>query len=182
MHYGAWATAILGPVVLFMPPRRVGFQAIVIASGTLAATNLLIYDYTGNTIIGRYRQRLENASSAASGSDTSFLPEKAQRTQELLRRERERREAALPEAERRALQEEKERKEIANRGLLKSLWMGDAKDSWKEERRKREKEAVDEGKGYGHLIMEQVRDVFGESSEKQEEKSQDAQKNDDDKK
>lgn len=188
MHYGAWGTAIVSPIVLMMPPRRVGFQAIVLASGTFAAVNLLVYDYTGTTLLGRYRERFSAAKSAtahaaASQHDTtSFLPEKAQRTQELLRLEALRREAAAPEAERRRLQEAREKREAANRGFWASLWMGDAKENWREERLRKEREALEEGKGYGDLIVEQVKEVFV-SSKKEGEGSQEAEnKNTDDKK
>lgn len=186
LHYGAWGTAVLGPVVLFMPPRRVGFQAVVIATGTFAAINLLVHDYTGTTLAGRYRERFSSAATAASSSPSSgtsdFLPDKAKRTQELLRRERERREAALPESERRALQEERERKELASRGFLQRLWMGDAKEDWREERRRKEKEAVEEGKGYGDLIVEQVKEVFVGTSKKDGDGSRDENNNTNDKK
>lgn len=188
MHYGAWGTAILSPVVLMMPPRRVGFQAIVLATGTFAAVNLLVYDYTGTTLMGRYRERFSAAKSATTtavttqNDATSFLPEKAQRTQELLRLEALRREAALPEAERRKVQEAREKREAANRGFFSSLWMGDAKEGWKEERRRKEKEALEEGKGYGDLIVEQVKEVFTTSKKEGEERQDAESKNTDDKK
>lgn len=186
LHYGAWGTAVLGPVVLFMPPRRVGFQAVVIATGTFAAINLLVHDYTGTTLAGRYRDRFSSATasttSSADSSTSDFLPEKAKRTQELMRRERERREAALPEAERRALQEERERKELASRGIFQRLWLGDAKGDWREERRRKEKEALEEGKGYGDLIVEQVKEVFVGSSKKDGDGSRNENDNTDHKK
>lgn len=180
MHYMAWGAAILGPVVMFMPPRRVGFQAVVLASGTFVATNQLAYDYTGTTIWGRFQRRFMTPD-ANSGVGGSILPEKALRTQELLRLERERREAALPEAERKARQEEREKKEAASRGVWQRLWMGDAKEDWREERRRKEKEALDEGKGYGDLIVEQVKEVFS-SSKEDEGKRQDVENNADNKK
>lgn len=169
MHYGAWAGVILGPIALFMPPRRVGFQALLLASGTSYATNILAYDYTGESIYQRFVRRWDNALNGG-------LPEKAQRTQELLRLERERREAALPEAERRRLQEERLRREQAQRGLLQKLWMGSETDDWRAERARKEKEALDEGRGYGDLIVEQVKEVFSSSDKKdgEEEKKEDA--------
>lgn len=171
MHYGAWAVTILGPIALFTPPRRVGLQAVMLATGTSYATNILAYDYTGESIYQRTVRRWQNIMS-------NDLPEKAKRTQELMRLERERREAQLPEAERRRLQEEREKRELAQRGVLAKLWMGNEKGNWKEERAKKDKEALDEGKGYGDLIVEQVKEVF--SSEKNGEDKQDA--NEDEKK
>ncbi|KAF3770877.1 hypothetical protein M406DRAFT_285677 [Cryphonectria parasitica EP155] len=154
VHYSAWAGVILGPIALFMPPRRVGLQSLFLASGTSYATNILAYDYTGESIYQRFVRRWSNMVDGG-------LPEKARRTQELLRIERERKEAALSEAQRKALQEEREKKEMAQRGPLARLWMGSEKENWKEERAKKEKEALEEGKGYGDLIMEQVKEAFG---------------------
>lgn len=167
MHYGAWAAVVLGPVALFMPPRRMGFQAVLLASGTSYATNILAYDYTGESIYQRFVRRWDNTVNGG-------LPEKALRTQELLRLERERREAALPEAERRRLQEERARKEMAARSPLQRVWMGSEKDNWMEERAKKEKEALEEGKGYGDLIVEQVKEVFSGEGKKDGEDKEDA--------
>lgn len=166
------AAVVLGPIALFTPPRRVGFQALFLSTGTFYATNILAYDFTGESIYQRFVRRWDNAMDGS-------LPEKARRTQEMMRRERDRREAALPEEQRRALQEERERKELAARGPLSRLWMGNEKESWKEERAKREKEALEEGKGYGDLIIEQVKEVFGSEKEgqgKTEAKAEDDQK------
>lgn len=154
LHYMAMVCVVAGPVALFMPPRRVGLQAVFLASGTSYATNILAYDYTGESIYQRFVRRWDRALNGG-------LPEKALRTQELMRLERERREAALPEAERRRLQQERERKERESRGPLANLWMGSEKETWREERARKEKEALDEGKGYGDLIVEHVKDAFG---------------------
>lgn len=46
------------------------------------------------------------------------------------------------------------------RGLFRKLWMGDEKAGWQKRRLEREKEELESGKGYGDMIMEQVREVF----------------------
>ncbi|KAJ4423826.1 hypothetical protein N0V82_001565 [Gnomoniopsis sp. IMI 355080] len=161
LHYASWAVVILGPIALFTPPRRVGLQAVLIATGTSYATNILMYDYTGESIYQRFVRRFQSIPTTYDG-----LPEKAKRTQELMRLERERREAQLPKAERRRLQEEREKKELAQRSLWEKIWMGNEKGNWKEERAKKDKEALEEGKGYGDLIVDQVKEVF--SSKKEE--------------
>lgn len=160
---------ILGPIALFMPPRRVGFRALFLATGTSFATEFLAYEYTGEFIYQRFARRWDNMVNGG-------LPEKARRTQELMRAEREKREAALPEAQRRALQEERERREMEQRGVLQRLWMGSEKDNWREERAKKDKEALEEGKGYGDLIVDQVKEVFG-SKKDGENKNDDSQDN-----
>lgn len=51
------------------------------------------------------------------------------------------------------------------RGLVKRMWMGDEPDDWVEKRKMREREALEEGKGYGGLIAEQVKEVWGAKDE-----------------
>ena len=45
-------------------------------------------------------------------------------------------------------------------GLLRKIWMGDEKAGWQKRRLEREREELESGKGYGDIIMEQVREVF----------------------
>lgn len=156
MHNSAIGVAILGPIAMFMPPRRMGLQAMLLSGGTFWATNVLAYDWTGESMTQRFDRRCETMFS-------SGLPEKAKRNQELMRLERERREALLPEAERKALQEAREKKEIASRGIISKLWMGSEKEDWRAERARKEKETLENGEGYGTLIMDQVKEVFSGS-------------------
>lgn len=175
LHNSAIGVAILGPIALLMPPRRVGFQSLFLSGGTFWATNLLAYDYTGESITQRFDRRWRSVFDGG-------LPEKARRNQELMRLERERREAQMPEAERRALQEERERRELASRGPLAKLWMGSEKGNWTEERRKKEKEALERGEGYGDLIIEQIKEVFTGGEKKDGEETRDSKSEGDGKK
>lgn len=175
LHTSAIGVAILGPIALLMPPRRVGLQSLLLSGGTFWATNLLAYDYTGESITQRFDRRWKTLFD-------NGLPEKAKRNKELMRLERERREAQLPEAERKALREERERKEAAARGPLARLWMGNEKGDWVEERARKEKEALDRGEGYGTLIIEQVKEVFTGGAKKDGEDSKDSKSEGDNKK
>lgn len=97
----------------------------------------------------------------APGSDPAgVLPEKAWRRREEMRLERERREAALPEEERAALRAAREKKESAQRGFVERFWMGKETEDWKAERARKEKEALEEGKGYGDIIVGQLKEVL----------------------
>lgn len=101
---------------------------------------------------------------SVSGRD---LPPKAQEMQLRLREEKARRGEALAggiENVRRKGEELAERtrveKETKERGLLEKAWMGSEGDDWKEKRDRREKEALEEGKGYWDLITDQIWDVW----------------------
>lgn len=175
LHNSAIGVAILGPIALLMPPRRVGLQAMLLSGGTFWATNVLAYDWTGESMTQRFDRRWQTM--FASG-----LPEKAKRNQELMRLERERREALLPEAERRALQEAREKKEAASRGIVSRLWMGGEKEDWRAERARKEKETLENGEGYGTLIMDQVKEVFSGSKKREDEEKEGKSEKDDNKK
>ena len=54
-------------------------------------------------------------------------------------------------------EEESRQKE---KGLLEKVWMGGEGDDWKAKRDQREKEALEEGRGYGGLIMDQIWEVW----------------------
>lgn len=46
------------------------------------------------------------------------------------------------------------------KGLARKIWMGDEGPGWQKRRLEREKEELGKGRGYGDIIMEQVREVF----------------------
>ena len=121
-------------------------------------------------------QRFGNQLESVSGRE---LPAKAQEMQIRLREEKVRREEAITGgigemrrkgeelAERVRL--EKEQKEKEDRGLLEKVWMGSEGEDWKEKRDQREKEALEEGKGYGGMIMDQIWEVWNWGRDKTEE-------------
>lgn len=150
LHNSAIAVAILGPIAMLMPPRRADLRSVVLSGGTFWATNQLAFDYTGQSIRQRFQSRMAVITDGG-------LPEQARRNQELIRQERLRREAALPEEQRKAKEMERRRKE---QGVLDRLWMGGESENWKEERAKKEKEALDDGRGYQGLIMDQIWEVW----------------------
>ena len=51
--------------------------------------------------------------------------------------------------------------EEKNRGLIKKVWMGDEGEDWREKRLEEERKALQEGKGYYGLIVDQIAEVFG---------------------
>ena len=55
---------------------------------------------------------------------------------------------------------EGEEEEEGVKGMVKKVWMGDERPGWQARRLEREREELGRGKGYGDIIMEQVREVF----------------------
>lgn len=127
-------------------------------------------------MLARLQGRIESL-----GSDP--LPPKAKEMQRRLREERAARaggvpgllsrdaEGAMKETDGGVLaavksEEEERRKKM---GILEKVWMGNEGDDWKAKRDQREKEALEEGKGYGHLIMEQIWEVWNWGRDKEQE-------------
>ncbi|KAK7427144.1 hypothetical protein QQZ08_006413 [Neonectria magnoliae] len=144
IHNSAIAGAIILPIVMALPPRKMDIRFFVLAGAFSLATNQLAYEYTGQSIYGRFGSRV----GSLVGTE---LPDGAKRTQKLLREHRER-EAA-----------EKKREAENKQGLAKVLndtWMGGEGENWREKRAEEHRKKFEEGKGFGDIIMDQVSDVW----------------------
>ena len=103
------------------------------------------------------------------------LPPKAKEMQAKLKEEKLRRTEGIESVRRKGEElaersrAEKEQKEKEDRGLLEKVWMGSEGEDWKAERDQREKEALEDGRGYGGLIMDQIWEVWNWGQKKTEE-------------
>lgn len=140
----------------------------------------MCHEYTGRSIIRRCKDRVK----LATGGE---LPEKAKLVQAKLRAEKEarilremrqeeslrRKAAGLGDepAEKSAVLEEVRRKaaEEEKKNLIDRIWLGSEDKNWKEKRDQREREYLEEGKGYGALIMDQIWEVWTWGKDKTEE-------------
>lgn len=160
IHNSAIAGAVIAPIVMALPPRKMDLRFFVLAGAFSLATNQLAYEYTGQSIYGRFGSRM----GSLVGTD---LPEGAKRTQQLLREHRER------EAAQKA-KEAEDKKGLAK--VLNDTWMGGEGDNWREQRAEEHRKKFEEGKGIGDLIVEQVTDVwygnYGKDSKKEGESSE----------
>lgn len=161
IHNSAIAGAVIAPLAMLLPPRKVDLRFFVLAGAFSLATNQLAYEYTGQSIYGRFGSRM----GSMVGTD---LPEGAKRTQQLIREAR----------EREAAQKAKEQEIDEKTGLRKTLhdtWMGGEDPNWKAKRAEEHKRKFEEGQGIGDLIIEQVADVvsgnYGKGAKKGEEDS-----------
>ncbi|CAM1508364.1 Fc.00g052120.m01.CDS01 [Cosmosporella sp. VM-42] len=155
IHNSAIAGAVIAPLAMLLPPRKMDMRFFVLAGAFSLATNQLCYEYTGSSIYGRFGSRM----GSMVGTD---LPEGAKRTQQLLREQRER------DAAQKA-KEAEEKKGVVK--LLNDTWMGGEAEDWKEQRAEEHRKKFEEGKGIGDLIMDQVADVWngnwGKSAKKE---------------
>ncbi|KAG6303918.1 hypothetical protein E4U09_003762 [Claviceps aff. purpurea] len=133
----AFAGAVIAPLAMLLPPRKLDFRFFILAGTFSLSTNHLAQEYTGHSLYARFGNRVGSAFD-------NTLPEGAQRTRQLLKEQKER--------------EHAEKAKTA--GLLKDIWMGGEPDDWQERRDAEHQKSLDEGKGLSGIIMEQIADVW----------------------
>lgn len=171
LHNVALAGLIVCPAIIFLPPRRFNLQTIVLLSGTFASANHLTYEYTGRSFTQRWGARLNSLNTAGD------LPPQAILVQERMKKEREARSrkaeggngiVAAPGIGAGAGEDDERDK----KGVLQKAWYGQEGKDWKQKRDQREKEALEEGKGFSGLIADQIWDVWSWGGKK-DDKSKD---------
>jgi hypothetical protein len=180
LHNAALAGLIICPAIILLPPRKFDLYTIALLSGTFVSANHLTYEYTGRSFVTRWSDRLN------SFSNVGQLPPKAVLVQERLRREREARDLALERKpvleklgakEPESIAQQVERKRVEEKSVLKKVWYGQEGADWKAKRDQREKEALEDGRGYSGLIMDQIWEVWnwgGKSAEALKAKDEEA--------
>jgi hypothetical protein len=166
LHYGALGASILGPVAFLLPSGRKNLssqlQNMLLATGSFWAFNQLAYDYTGKSIVQRSNERWAKVFNSF---DEGLPTEKARLVKaqlEAQKAQRKQDEAARHEAERLRKEDEERRK----RGLLTRVWMGNEGEDWKQRRIEEDKKALESGKGYGDIIMDQIWEVWNQGTGK----------------
>ncbi|CZR68270.1 uncharacterized protein PAC_18169 [Phialocephala subalpina] len=181
LRWVSYGALFVCPIIILIPPRKLDIYTLALLGGTFYGGNQVSRELTGISML----QRIQNRANTFADSG---LPPKALEMQKRLKEEKEWRDqqmkggfgrslgreevksgepgGVLAEVERKREQEEKERVE---RGLLEKLWMGEEGEDWKVKRDQREKEALDEGRGYGGLIMDQIWEVWNWGKDKNEE-------------
>ena len=173
VHNVSLAALIVCPLVMALPPRKFDIYTGLLMTGTFLGGNQLAYEYTGRSFLARCKARLQAVQNMSTGG---ALPEKAKIVQARLREERERRERTQALYAKPVVEEDLEKKSVVlneirrkqegddkektERGLIGKLWLGGEGEDWKAKRDEREREALEEGKGYGDLIMDQIWEVW----------------------
>ena len=154
-HYLTIGVAVLSPLALALPPRRLDLRAFLLTAAMWWSVDELAYDYTGASMTQRTARRIDNLLKA------SELPEPARRNKILMEAERARREAA---ARNMTVEELQRSREGSRESTVLSQLTGDEK--WKMERAKKEQEALDSGRGILGLITDQIWEVWNQESDK----------------
>ncbi|KAL1976743.1 hypothetical protein VTN31DRAFT_3025 [Thermomyces dupontii] len=158
-RYAAWTFIVASPILIALPPRKFDLYTVALTGAFIGSANHLYRERRGVGILDDlFRSRAHTGAdgeNATSGGIFSALPtEKAQRIQSQLRAQRE---AALSGEE---LERYRQQRDAADRSILERIWMGSETEGWKERRLREEQRALSEGKGYGDLIMDHIREVW----------------------
>jgi hypothetical protein len=140
--------AVLCPLIAIMPPRKLDLYTFSLGVGFYLSADHLAQQYNGRSLVQQIRWK----------SPIRELPtEKARETARILKereeaeRERVRREAAL----RGGAEQAKEGRPFWNK-----VWMGEEQEGWKERRLEEERKALEEGKSYTDIILDQIWEVW----------------------
>ena len=125
MHNVALACVITCPLVMLLPPRKLGFSTIMLGGMTAYSANHLVHERTGKSLL------------------QTITPEFRQPGQQV----------QIWSVQ------EKERQGAVSEGIAKSVAAQDRPDAWKNKRDEEVQEALDEGKGIGDMIYDQIWEV-----------------------
>ncbi|KAA8568974.1 hypothetical protein EYC84_007946 [Monilinia fructicola] len=164
LHNASLAALIVCPIVMLLPPRKMDVYTFALMTTTFIGGNHLAYEVirkakeTQRKIREAQEKKRMEESGKFSGKMIEFQHQGAKR------------EGVLEALEKRSAGEstankvEEERKE----SVLEKIWLGGEGKDWKEKRDQKEKEALEAGKGYGDLIMEQIWEVWNGGKKKME--------------
>jgi len=191
-HYLSIGAVVACPILIALPPRKLDIYTLGLLSTTLIGANQLSTTYTGVSIVQRTQARFTRFGDKIKETTGDNLPPKALEVQKRLRAEkaeRERREEVRRRVEVQtpsmgdvdsSVLRELERKEQAKiaeeggggggsrKGMFERVWLGGEGEDWKQKRDEREKAALEEGRGYGGLIMDQIWEVWNWGEKKME--------------
>lgn len=168
-RYAAYTFCIASPVLIALPPRKLDLNTAALTAAFAVSANYLYKEnHHGRGFIedaGVKYFGVSPATTAATQSTSTrdgisnlfnTLPtEKAEKIQAQLRAAKE---SSLSTAE--ELEKYQSKKRFEDRSLPEKIWMGSETENWKEKRLREEQQALDEGKGYGDLIMDHIWEVW----------------------
>ncbi|KAE8150696.1 hypothetical protein BDV25DRAFT_171992 [Aspergillus avenaceus] len=147
--YTAYTFLLASPVLIALPPRKLDHLTVLLGGAFCVSANHLTYHHTGRSILDRLP------------TGRTIVPAElpSERAKEIQARLRASREAQIQTA----LGEEREKllaRERQEKGVAERVWMGREEEGWKERRLREEREALEQGRGYGDLIKEHIWDVW----------------------
>jgi len=141
LHNTAVVTAIACPIIALLPPRKLDLLTLGLAGTGFYSTNFLLRESTGRSVL----QHLSGAQPPV------FVKEGAPPNEPTVR---------VSEAVREQTQEALRRpKEVVRPSLAEEIQASQHSKNWVEERDRDVQDALDVGKGFGDMIMDQIYEV-----------------------
>lgn len=159
-RYAAIGGVIVCPAIAFLPPRKLDLYTFALGISTYLSADYLANYYTRRGLIENiFAPRWPNEPEPTFSLPTSKARELHEENQRKLR------EIEIMNAQR-------EGKPIPpapdRRGVFEKVWMGRETEGWKEKRLAEERRALEEGKGYGGIILDQIWEVWNWGKEENE--------------
>ncbi|KAJ5122360.1 hypothetical protein N7448_003494 [Penicillium atrosanguineum] len=164
-NYTAYGFLIVAPIIIALPPRRLDLNSVALASAFAFSANYITHERTGRSIV----ERIESRISTRPGIMRELPSGRAEEVQAKLRAARD---AQMQNAAGEELEKMKARQD-QEQGVVDRVWMGGESVGWKERRLREEQKAIEEGKGYGDLIMDHIWDVWNWGRKTEEEEDDD---------
>jgi len=155
--------AVLCPLIAVLPPRKLDLYTFSLGVGFYLSADHLAQQYNGRSLVRQIRW----------SSPVRELPtEKARETARILK---EREEAERERVRKEAIMRGSAEQAKEARPFWSRVWMGEEEAGWKERRLEEERKALEEGKSYTDIILDQIWEVWswekkkdGEDGEKKE--------------
>lgn len=144
------AACFLAPVLIALPPRKLDLYTFSLTGAFIASANYQVKDRTGSGIMGHVSRRFVGRNSVQQ------LPDVIHRVDEQSR--------FLEEAA--TSVENKKGSVLGER--VREAWLGDKTKDWRQQRLKEEQEKLDQGEGYGSMIVDQIWQVWNQEEKKME--------------
>lgn len=151
VHNTSVAMLLVAPVLIALPPRKLDFYTFALGGIFAVSGNQLLRERNGVGILGLLPGRSMEASVVAASQGRRILEEPVTS------------DASIKEAMREGRQTHSKMVE-----KVKSIPMTGDTEGWKERRLKEEQEKLDQGEGYGGMIMDQIWDVWNWGEKKAE--------------
>ncbi|KAL8715624.1 MAG: hypothetical protein Q9225_006375 [Loekoesia sp. 1 TL-2023] len=144
---------IATPILAVLPPRKLDLYTFMLGFTFVISAEELTYG-SASRRFGPRPQPQPLAASPQDAKENIPIATQSEAAQRFMTSE-----TAPHDAKADLLKREKEETGVA--GLARKLWYGSETEGWKERRIREEKEALEEGRGYGGLIADAVREAFG---------------------
>ncbi|KAK5947539.1 hypothetical protein PMZ80_001692 [Knufia obscura] len=167
LHNASICVLVGAPILIALPPRKLDLYTFSLTGAFIASANHMVKERTGAGMLYQLPgARLPPA--AIEYQERMKLREGGRRLLEEGERQQQERPSIQEQLQRHQTHREPQGLEKA----AKDIWMGGEKEGWKERRLAEEQKKLDEGEGYGSMIVDQIWEVWNQGQPKSEEQKE----------